>query len=140
MSVPVTSDGPVDSLDIATSSGVWVVRSSSRTVYYLDLDRGLLMRARGEGSQAFPFDDEWVQLVGVTSRDESLRPVSPGEVRVGERPEYLTNPDGELADYQWRVQRVVTAIEPVGADEAAALGALAPDSSSPADGGTSGSR
>lgn len=129
---------PVEALDLHAAKGVWVVRSASRTVYYLDLDRGLLMRARGEFSQVFPFDDEWVQLVRVTSRDESLRPVRLGEIRVGERPEYLTDPEGGLADYQWRIQRVVTAIEPVGVDEAAALGVPAPDGPGPGDGDLSG--
>ena len=134
MSARAASEGPVEALDIATSNGVWVVRSSSKTVYYLDLDRGLLMRVRGAGSAVFAFDGQWVPLVGVTSRDESPRPVHPGEIRVGERPEYLTDPDGGLADFQWRIQRVVTAIEPVGADEAASLGVPAPDSPRPADG------
>lgn len=120
-------EAPVEALDLHTAKDVWAVRSASSTVYYLDLDRGLLLRARGAGSAAFAFDDQWVPLVGVTSRDESMRPVRTGEIRVGERPEYLTDPDGGLADYQWRIQRVVTAIEPVGAEEAASLGVPAAD-------------
>lgn len=138
MSARGTSECPVEALDLHAAKGVWAVRSASRTVYYLDLDRGLLMRARGVGSAVFAFDDQWAQLVGVTSRDQSLRPVRLGEIRVGERPEYLTDPDGGLADYQWRIQRVVTAIEPVGVDEAAALGVPGSDGPGPGDGDLSG--
>ena len=112
---------------MARATGVWVVRSTSNTVYLLDLDRGRLMRARGAGSPEFPFDDQWVPLVEVTSRDELLRPVRTGEVRVGERPEYLTDPGGGLVAFEWRIQRVVTVIERVADEEAAALRELAPD-------------
>ena len=133
-------EDPVQVLDVAHATGVWVVRSTSNTVYYLDLDRGRLMRARGAGSPSFPFDDQWVPLVEVTSRDDLLRPLRTGEVRVGERPEYLTDPGGGVVDYEWRIQRAVTAIERVTDDEAAALRERAPDGPDSPDGDLDASR
>lgn len=120
-------DEVVTSLDLATAQGVWAVRSASATTYYVDLDARLVMRARGEGSVVFPFDDEWVRLVRVTSRDESLTPVSTGQIRVGERPDYLMDPRGGIGDYEWRIQRVVTSIERVRPEEVDALGHSGPD-------------
>jgi hypothetical protein len=115
------SDAAIAVLDLKTATGVWVVRSSSRTTYVLDLDRGLVMRVRGEGSQRFSFDDEWVPLVKVESLDGSIQAPTAGQVRVGERPRYLTDPGGRDGSYQWRISRVVTEIERVGEDEVAAL-------------------
>lgn len=44
-----TSEPPKDSVDElhANATGVWAVRSTSTTVYYLDLDRRRLLRLRG---------------------------------------------------------------------------------------------
>ncbi|MBX9244294.1 hypothetical protein ICW40_05670 [Actinotalea ferrariae] len=104
---------PVATLNLATDTGAWTVRSSSATVYLLDLDRRRMMRMRGPGSGRFDFDDEWVPLVGVTSIDPSDGTVTEGRVRVGHRPRYLTDPLGGHHDNHWRMQRTVTAIEPL---------------------------
>lgn len=88
--------------------GVWAVRSSSATVCYLDLDRRMLLRARGAGSPALPFDGVWVRLVRITSQRGDV-----GVVRVGDRHEYLTDPGGAYSDYRWWVPRVCVAIERV---------------------------
>ena len=86
----VDVDDVVTVLDVSTGRGVWAVRSLSRTVYYLDLDAGLVMRARGRGSASFPFDGEWVPLVEVSTRSKSPGVAGSGQVRVGERPKYAT--------------------------------------------------
>jgi hypothetical protein len=126
-SEPPAPRTPVEVLEFATSTGIWVVRSASTTCYYVDADRGLLMRARGVGSQHFAFDDEWVPLVDVTSHSgNSSKPPRVG-VRVGERPRYLTDPRGGIDPYEWRLQRAVTAIEPLSAEDVAALVAPGPD-------------
>ena len=39
----------VERLDVTRAEGLWAVRSASRTIYYLDLDRGRVMRV---GSRA----------------------------------------------------------------------------------------
>lgn len=101
----------VDDLEVATANGIWVVHSSSNTAYYIDCDRRLVMRKWGPGSSRFDFDDVWVPLVDLLSRDENLNLVDRGHIRVGERPEYLTDPRGGAGDNEWRVQRAVTSIE-----------------------------
>jgi hypothetical protein len=93
--------------------GLWAVRSTSRTVCYLDLDRSMLLRARGPGSPTFPFDGQWVPLVRIASQRGDV-----GVVRVGDRHEYLTDPDGAGGEqYRWWVPRVCVTIERVTADE-----------------------
>ena len=118
---------PVTKLKLASATGVWAVRSGSPSFYLIDADRGRLMRVwGGEGSGQFAFDGEWVRLVDVTSHRSGREAPRPG-VRVGERPRYLTDPVGGFAPYQWRLQREVTAIEPISAQEVAALTAAGPD-------------
>lgn len=94
--------------------GIWAVRSTSSTVCYLDLDRLLLLRDRGPGSQAFPFDGDWVPLVRIASQRGDF-----GVVRVGDRHEYLSDPGGIGSDddYRWWIPRTCVAIERVDADE-----------------------
>ncbi|MDM8083783.1 hypothetical protein QUV83_03260 [Cellulomonas cellasea] len=94
--------------------GFWAVRSTSSTVCYLDLDRLLLLRDRGPGSQAFPFDGDWVPLVRIASQRGDF-----GVVRVGDRHEYLTDPGGIGSDddYRWWIPRTGVAIERVDAEE-----------------------
>jgi len=93
--------------------GLWAIRSTSRTVCYLDLDRSMLLRARGPGSPMFPFDGQWMPLVRIASQRGDF-----GVVRVGERHEYLTDPDGAGGEqYRWWVPRMCVTIERVRADE-----------------------
>ena len=129
MSGDKSSNGGVERLDVTRAEGLWAVRSESTTVYYVDLDRGRLLRARGAGSQRFDFDDEWVKLVQVSSRDELSGTVQNGEVRVGARPRYLTDPLPTALSYQWRLQREVTSIERVTEEEADALRERTPEGS-----------
>ncbi|PVU82923.1 hypothetical protein DDP54_07800 [Cellulomonas sp. WB94] len=117
----------VDALDLATATGVWAIRSESSTVYFVDLDRGCLMRARGKDSQVFPYDDQWLPLIEVSSHDSSQRPGRLGVVRVGERPRWLTDPRGGAGAYEWRLQRTITAIEPVTEEQVVALRVPGPD-------------
>lgn len=115
-------------LDFQAATGTWAVRSGSSTVYYVDCDSYRVLRARGLGSQRFPFDNTWVPLVDVVSRDAELQPVGSGRITVGERPEYVTAPRGLSGDYEWRIQRVVTEIERLPEDVALALSSGGHDS------------
>lgn len=87
--------------------GYWGIISTSRTVCHLDLDQFRLLRHRGPGSPAFPDDGEWVPLVQVGS------PHGDHVIRVGDRHEFVTDPGGGVADYQWWIPRTCVAIEPV---------------------------
>jgi hypothetical protein len=90
------------------ATGTWAVRSASATVYYFDLDAGLLLRQPGEGSSRGPFDGVWVPLVSVEAPGEN------NVVQVGRRHRYTLDPDpGGRGDYIWWIQRTVTAIDPV---------------------------
>ncbi|CAL8979501.1 hypothetical protein CELL_03204 [Cellulomonas sp. T2.31MG-18] len=91
-----------------SDGGRWQVRSESATVCHLDLDRMLLKRARGAGSPVLPHDGEWVQLVRITSISHG----DAGIVRVGDRHEFLTDPDPDSNDHRWWIPRTCTAIEP----------------------------
>lgn len=98
----------VQALKVDQATGVWAVRSKSATVYYLDLDRRMLLREPGPGSPRGPFDGTWVHLVRVSSR------LGVGTVVVGERHLYDLDPDpGGPGDYRWWLQRTATSIEPV---------------------------
>ena len=77
------------------------MRSEGTTVYWVDLDAWRLLRVPGEGSTTGPYDGVWVPLVSVE------------RLAVGERPRYLTDPDGGVRDYRWWIQRRVTSLEPV---------------------------
>lgn len=92
-------------LDTRHARGTWAIRSASTTVYYLDLDRRLLLRTPGPGSSTGPYDNHWVALVDVDSL------LGDGIIRVGERPCYFTDPDASSDTYRWWVQRTVTWIE-----------------------------
>jgi len=87
------------------AEGIWELRSASRTVYLLDLDRRLLMRQRGTGSPSGDFDDEWVPLVDVTSARGDH-----GVVRVGDRHRFLTDPNGGVHDYRYWIPRTCNSI------------------------------
>ncbi|NTW40112.1 MAG: hypothetical protein HGA44_09515 [Cellulomonadaceae bacterium] len=104
-------------LDLTRATGLWVVLSSSPTRYFVDT-RGLLLRNHGVGSPRLPFDDEWVPLVQVRSYDPVTLESVANQVRCGARIYYLTDPRGGALDYEWRLQRTVTAIRQVSAVEA----------------------
>jgi hypothetical protein len=110
------SQHPTEALDLHAATGVWAVRSVSNTVYYVDLDRSLLLRLPGQGSTTGPYDGQWVQLVEVRGLDYV------GQVRVGHRHRYLTDPvPNTPTPYRWWIQRTVTAIDQVEVRHAAAL-------------------
>lgn len=114
----------VDELVLAEGTGVWAVRSTSRTVYFLDLDAGSLLRQRGPSSTPGPGDGRWVPLVSV----ESLAYADVGVIRVGDRHRYLFDWDPSGADLGFWIQRLVTSIDFVEAEELAALPASPQDS------------
>lgn len=94
-----------------TVGGVWAIRSASSAVIFLDLDAQLFLRRYGPGSSPSGYDGRWVSLVQVTSqRGDS------GVVRIGERCEYLTDPDSSSNDFQWWIPRTCTQIERVPAN------------------------
>lgn len=65
-----------------------MIGSAGATVYYLDLNRGRLLRLPGQGSSTGPYDGVWVPLVSVENR------AGPARVEVGGSHRYLTDPGG----------------------------------------------
>jgi hypothetical protein len=106
-----------DALVLADASGVWAARSISQTEYFVDLDSDLLLRRPGPRSSSGPADDRWVTLVSV----KSLLHGDSGVIRVGDRHKYLFDWDPGGADYGFWIQRLVTSIDYVEAEELAAL-------------------
>jgi hypothetical protein len=107
----------VDELVLAYQSGVWAIRSASQTVYLVDLDFDLLLRQAGPTSSRGPGDGRWVPLVSV----KSLLHGDAGVIRVGDRHEYVFDWDPGGADYGFWIQRMVTSIDYVEAEELAGL-------------------
>lgn len=97
------------------AGGVWAVRSASATVYYVDLDRGMLLRQPGVGSSTGPYDGCWIRLLSVAQVDETGMGET-GVIRVGRRHKYDMDPGG-LSPYRWWLQRAVTSIETVPASQ-----------------------
>jgi len=96
--------------------GVWVVRSASPTVYFVDLNDMLLLRQPASHTTAEqlrgPFDGSWVPLTSVISWD--VEGVEHGVLRVGARHRYDTDPDPNgVGDYRWWLQRMATEIDSV---------------------------
>lgn len=108
---------PREPLVLTDAHGVWAVRSTSSTVYYIDADSSLLLRSPGPGSSRGPGDDRWVPLVSV----ESAFGDDVGVVRVGERHRYVFDYAVDGPEFGSWLQRAVTAIERVDADELASL-------------------
>lgn len=106
-----------DELVLADVSGVWAIRSSSQTVYFVDADVPALLRQVGPGSSLGMADDRWVPLVSV----ESMLARDAGVIRVGDRHKYVYDYDTWASEYGWWVQRQVTEIRPI---RPAALSAL----------------
>ena len=103
----------VEVLHLSRSVGMWRIASPGTTVYYLDLDLGMIVRARGAGSVRFVFDDRWCHLVDVLSYDLITGEPKRAIVRVGDRPRYTLDPGPEWPQLEWRWQRTVTTIEAV---------------------------
>lgn len=102
----------VHQLDVNHAEGVWLVRSTSQTLYFLDLDRRLLLRQPGPYSPRGPFDGVWVHLVRVSSA------LGVGAVVVGQRHMYDLDPDpGGPGEYRWWLQRTATSIESVAPED-----------------------
>lgn len=118
----VTSEERSDTLqrlDLDGSTGVWAIRSSSSTVYYVDCDTRSLLRAwGGPGSPEMAYDDKWMPLVEVTCYDRTAAVVATDAVVVGTRPKYLADPSGGIYPYQWRLSRMVESIERLPDEEA----------------------
>ena len=93
--------------------GLWAIRSTSPTVVYLYLDLGTrqLFRHRRGTSPALPHDDKWVPLVQVTSTRGDHT------IRVGNRHEYLTDPEGDHHDHRWYIPRACTDIERINEED-----------------------
>ncbi|GCE75644.1 hypothetical protein [Cellulomonas biazotea] len=101
-------EGGVEALAVDEATGVWVVRSSSPTIYVVDADAGALLRVPGAGSSPGVADDRWVPLVrvrGYKAGDEGI-------IRVADRHEYVFDHDRDGADFGWWLQRIVTRIDP----------------------------
>lgn len=113
----------VSELTLADASGVWAVRSLSQTVYFVDADSMTLLRVAGPGSSTGPGDGRWVPLVSV----KALFCGDVGVIRVGERHKYVFDWDPDGADYGFWIQRLVTSIDYVEAEELAGLPAFPQD-------------
>jgi len=101
----------IEELVLTEHAGLWAVRGTSDTVYYLDLTgehrpvrNVLLLRAPGPASPRGPWDGCWLSLVSVENTEGW------GAVHVGRRHRWAMDPGG--ADpYVWWIQRTVTVIE-----------------------------
>lgn len=113
----------VNELVLADASGVWAIRSTSDTIYYVDTDSGLLLRKVGPGSGRGFADDRWAPLMLV----ESVFAGDAGVIRVGDRHKYTYDFDPDGQDYGFWFQRLVTSIDYVEAEELAALPAFPRD-------------
>lgn len=113
----------VDELVLADATGVWAVRSTSPTVYYVDADNILLLRQLGSGSATGLADNNWVPLVMV----QAVFHGDLGVIRVGDRHTYTYDWDPDGDEYGWWMQRLVTSIDYVEAEELAALPAFPQD-------------
>lgn len=104
----------VERLELS-AGGVWVVRSSSPTQYFLDLTGAhpSLLRLPGPGSPTGPFDGCYLRLVRVRSVGQDV-PEESGVVVVGRRHLYDLDPDpGGRGDAIWWLARAVASIEEV---------------------------
>ncbi|NTW38527.1 MAG: hypothetical protein HGA44_01360 [Cellulomonadaceae bacterium] len=107
-------------LVLADESGVWAIRSASETVFFVDLDLRVLLRQAGPTSSRGPGDGRWVPLMSVSG----LFAGDSGVIRVGDRHAYLFDWSRAGAEFGFWVQRLVTAIDYVEAEELATLPAL----------------
>ncbi|MFF1531382.1 hypothetical protein [Cellulomonas sp. NPDC058312] len=113
----------VDELVLADATGVWAIRSLSRTQYFLDLDSVLLLRLAAPTSSRGPGDGRWVPLVSV----KSVFHGDVGVIRVGDRHEYVFDWDPCGPEFGFWIQRLVTSIDYVEPEELAGLPAFPQD-------------
>ncbi|WP_217615961.1 hypothetical protein [Cellulomonas sp. GbtcB1] len=113
----------VGELVLADESGVWAIRSTSETVYYVDADSDLLLRKVGPGSAPGFADDRWAPLIRV----EAVFARDAGVIRVGDRHKYTYDFDPDGDQYGFWFQRLVTSIDYVEAEELAGLPAFPQD-------------
>ncbi|MDM8085139.1 hypothetical protein QUV83_10215 [Cellulomonas cellasea] len=113
----------VNELVVAEAAGVWAVRSASQTVYLIDADSSLLLRQTGPRSSRGPGDGRWVPLIQV----EALFRGDLGTIRVGDRHKYLFDWEPGGNDFGFWIQRLVTSIDYVEAEELAGLPAFPQD-------------
>jgi hypothetical protein len=103
----------VDELVLTDAIGVWAIRSTSSTVYYVDADRDLLLRRVGAGSSRGFADNRWAPLILV----EAAFGRDTGVIRVGDRHKYTYDYDPDGDHHGFWFQRLVTSIDYVGSDE-----------------------
>ena len=107
----------VDELVLADSQGVWAVRSSGPTVYYIDADSFLLLRQVGSASTPGLADGRWAPMISV----EAVFRGDSGVIRVGDRHKYTYDFDTGGDQYGFWFQRPVTSIDYVRAKELTGL-------------------
>lgn len=105
-------------LDLDTGTGQWAVRSAGPTVYLLDLDvrPARCLRAPGPASPRGLTDDTWATVVELQAVAMDAT-TTPGKVRVGCRTLWYLDPGPDHPDVIWWLQREVTSITPLLADE-----------------------
>lgn len=95
----------VQSLDLATATGVWRIEGASGTSYTVDLDSRLALRQPAPDAPTGPYDGCWMHLIGVASTEEI------DVIRCGRRHRWdLDLAPGEPGFTIWWVQTAVTAI------------------------------
>ena len=113
----------VNELVLADATGVWAIRSTSQTLYYVDADSLLLLRQTGPGSSQGLADDRWAPLILV----QSVFGHDAGIIRVDDRHKYTYDFDPDGDQYGFWFQRLVTSIDYVEAEELAGLPAFPQD-------------
>ena len=106
----------VHELVLGSAAGLWEVTSSGPTRYIVDADARppLCMRVPGPGTRSRgATDNRWAPVLRLRSLAEDTT-VTPGLVRVGERPIWDLD-NGQ--DVVWWIQRMVTAIRPIARQE-----------------------
>lgn len=95
----------VQSLDLATATGVWRIEGASGTSCTVDLDSRLALRQPAPDAPTGPYDGCWMHLFGVASTKET------GVIRVGRRHRWDLDPAPEEPGFTvWWIQTEVTAI------------------------------
>lgn len=121
-----------DELLLGRDTGLWAVRSTSGTVYYVDLGpgriprppgRATILRSPGADSPRGPWDGCWLALVSVEDSEGQ------GRVRIGRRHRWTMDPGGRHP-LVWWIQRAVTAIDLVQPAERPAGRAPGPEEAS----------
>ena len=102
----MTTDAPIDRLELANAHGLFAIRSASATVYYYSADTRELLRAPGDSSGTGPYDHCWNHLEAVSSEQDT------GVITVGRRHRWDLDPNpGQPGMTIWWIQHTVTSIE-----------------------------